>query len=255
MRKIGILANVREFIDKKKRTSALDRVFENIAFAEELELQELSDNDPNVISVEEVIYMDWSSKLIDKGYMAPNMEYVGGDHLPLDVVCLEAPKYVINECLDACKILWGKNIYTYSSSDYNDDYSSITVLCDNLSPENMDIISNYMLDHNNKYGVNVVRNGNYIEFKINAIGEHARIALIGFASMLTMQDVPEKEAYISVSSIDKDYAWYLENLKPGYVVDGDSNRIYINQFHYYKHMRYMDVSRVYDEEFKLKKTV
>ena len=31
VRKIGILANIKEFIDKKKSTSALDRVFENIA--------------------------------------------------------------------------------------------------------------------------------------------------------------------------------------------------------------------------------
>lgn len=267
MKKIGVLANIRDFIDKKKKTAALDKVFENIALAEEMELAESKKvkninaseeieleevNDVDMISVEEVIVMEWQNSIISKGFMAPNPEYVGGDHLPMDIVSIEPEKYVINECLDPCKVLWGKNIYTYSSSDYNDDFCSITILIDNLSSENLDILAKYMNSGLDKYGVKIIRHGNYLDFKIDAKGIHARIALLNLAGMFTIQDVPEKEAYINVDSIDKDY---LVNLKPGYVVDGDSNRIYINQFHYYKHMRYIEANRVYNEEFSLKKTV
>lgn len=273
MKKIGILANVRDFIDKKNRNKALNRVFENIALAEEMELQEskkinnnvirndenelqeVSLDDKNVISIDELFEMNWISEIQNRGFMTPNKEYIGGDYLPMEIVSLEPEKYVINECLDACKVLWGKNIYTYSTSDYNDNYSSITILVDNLSIENMDIITNYINSGVDNYGVKIIRRGNCLDFKIDAIGEYARIALLNIAGMFTIQDVPEKIAYIAVDNVEKDYAWYLENLKPGYVVDGDSNRIYINQFHYYKHMRYVDASRVYNEEFSLKKTV
>lgn len=276
MKKIGILTKFKNVIEKKKKTAALDAgfnldaVFNNIIAIEEKELADSKKNtsidnpeiielvqvdDSETIGVEELMFIDWSNEVVSKGFMEPNREYIGGEHLPMEFVSLEPEKYVINECLTACKVLWGKNIYTYSSSDYNDNYTSITILIDHLSPENMDILSTYINNPQNKFGVKVIKNGKYLEFRVDAIGFHAGSELLNLAGMFTIQDVPEKSAYLNISDINENYSWYLENLKPGYVVDGDSNRIYINQFHYYKHMRYVDASRIYEEEFSLKKTV
>ena len=228
-----------DVIEKKKKTAALDTVFNNIIAMEENELAEErkrvkveleSVDDADTISVEEVFYTEWAKEIVSKGFMEPNREYIGGEHLPMDFVSLEPEKYVINECLSACKVLWGKNIYTYSSSDYNDNYTSITVLIDHLSPENMDILSTYINNPQNKFGVNVIRKGNYLEFRIDAIGFHAGSELLNLAGMFTIQDVPENSAYLNISDINENYSWYLENLKPGYVVDGDSGRIFFSAF-------------------------
>ena len=75
---------------------------------------------------------------------------------------LENPEeFIIPECLDACKLLWRKNIETFMCSNYDDDNLYILVM--NLSDKNLETIKrlsedseNYFYSHSRKcYGIKV----------------------------------------------------------------------------------------------------
>lgn len=101
-------------------------------------------------------------------------------------------KYIIEELINPCTILWGKNIFPYMTSLSFDDSLWIAFQIDDLSVENMDYITS--LDKKFKH---FAQNEECIYIEVNNKGEEARNQLAEIACGFKMQDIP-KEATISV---------------------------------------------------------
>ena len=52
-------------------------------------------------------------------------------------------EYIIPENLEACRLLWSKNIFTKMNNNYDNDYSWITI--NTLSPENQELFNSLSL--------------------------------------------------------------------------------------------------------------
>lgn len=61
----------------------------------------------------------------------------------MKVVMDDPEEFIIPENLEACKLLWSKNIFTKMCNNYDNDYSWITV--SDLSPENQALFQEYAL--------------------------------------------------------------------------------------------------------------
>ena len=55
----------------------------------------------------------------------------------MKLVMSNPEEFIIRENLEACKLLWSKNIFTKMTNNYENDYSWITL--NTLSPENQEI--------------------------------------------------------------------------------------------------------------------
>ena len=56
-----------------------------------------------------------------RGYLPVNDEFEETMTSPQEVVEKNPRKYIIEECIPACKELWSKNIYTFMVSDHLND--------------------------------------------------------------------------------------------------------------------------------------
>ncbi len=62
----------------------------------------------------------------------------------MSLVMQSPEEFIIPENLEACKLLWSKNIFTVMTNNYDNEFSWITI--SNLSPENHEIFYNLQLD-------------------------------------------------------------------------------------------------------------
>lgn len=294
------------FIGKRKRMAAIDAVFENIVKSEEKELENKGVN--TGVDVVDLNSEDWYFDADDfkrpEGFLESPF-YVGASQVSMDKIEYEPEAYVIEECLDACKILWAKNIYTYMCSEFTDYNTWILIPIDYLSPENMDVVSSF-------FGVNVELQTNFIKLVVDGHGDRARAKMIELASQFKIQDVPENGAYVdlktglTMAGCSKDipnpnyvspseYNHMLENAESleekkdvlfmdsscfmstitvfdeskvssdpkthfygtKFIYDEVSGRVYLNRYHYNKHLRYLEVSEIYKkfDELSMKKEV
>ena len=75
-----------------------------------------------------------------RGYLPVNDEFEETMTSPQEVVEKNPRKYIIEECIPACKELWSKNIYTFMVSDHlNDGECWIELDADALSDDNKSI--------------------------------------------------------------------------------------------------------------------
>lgn len=204
----------------------------------------------------------------------------------MEVVENDPEVFIIPECIDACKILWGKNIFTFMCSDYlNEDETWIEIIEDDLSDENKEII--------NQIDDVDIKKFRYHKGCINIgfpyHGEKARQKLIQMAGQLKMQDVPSRSTinteraliesgynkrvtnpnydseramndifydeypFIIVfdpSKIDKPVEQILK--ENGYIKIQSEGKIYRSEYHYKKHLRYLEYLKV-KEQFNLSK--
>lgn len=130
--------------------------------------------------------------LIQQGYLPMSSAYEGGC-LSIEQETLEnnPEKYIMTECLDACKILWSKNIFTYMTSDYNDHSVYIEIKIEDLDESNQDVITHLKKPYFKRKGKE-----NTVIIGIHDIGASARDKMTALAKKFSMQDVPEHRLYI-----------------------------------------------------------
>ena len=119
-------------------------------------------------------------------------------------------KYIIEECLPACKELWRKNIYTFMVSDQlNPGECWIEVIANNLSDENKEIFLSLEGDDVRKFSYH---NG-CINFGVTKVGIKAQKRLLELAEQFKMQDVPEFEGYLSIKDFLMRYCGCAEEIE------------------------------------------
>lgn len=133
-------------------------------------------------------------RLSKLGYLPFDDDYMSIMRESQEEIEKNPEKYIIPECLPACKELWSKNIYTFMVSDHlNEGVSWIEVLTDALSDENKEIF--FQLE---KMGARVWSyHPGALNFEVNGVGKHAQEHLLELAKQFKMQDVPIEQAYIS----------------------------------------------------------
>lgn len=212
--------------------------------------------------------------------LANNKEYEGTSRVTQEMVEAEPRKWIIEECVPACQILWDKNIYTFMCSDGLDIDTWIELEVDNLSPENIAI-----LDEIRKEYVCYQYHQGCLNISVPGKGRKAQEELIKIAERFKMQDVPSDYATLSMKSIymicgcskevenpnyvpievqlaNMDFSnWSLDIQEPtimvldeskivksdeeyidevGAIRDSETGIIYRNQFHYNKHLKYLE---------------
>lgn len=184
-------------------------------------------------------------ELEKEGFIYPNLQYKGCSRTSQEDVENNPEKYVIEECLNACKILWGKNIYTFMCSEYADTQSTwIEMLLDNLSDENKEIIKN--LDEE-KYIKHYGYHHGSVLVGVRKIGYQAKEEITNLAGMFKLQDVPENEACISLENALISLGYFKEIPNPDYV---DISEVSISSWEdlqkLYDHKCHEKTLRVYD---------
>ena len=231
-----------------------------------------------------ILYKSMSRKLKDTAAvvsgkkLADNKQYEGAPRVSQEMVEEEPRRWIIEECVPACQILWDKNIYTFMCSDGIDSDAWIELELECLSPENMDILEEIKKEY-----VCYQYHQGCLNISVSGKGKKAQEELIKIANRFKMQDVPSKYAtftmkkvymingcskevenpnYVSIQeqlanmtfsnwgiSIEEPTIWALDPDKIvksdeeyisdiGAIKDGDT--IYVNEFHYNKHLKYIE---------------
>ena len=115
--------------------------------------------------------------------------YEGAPRVDEETVETNPERWIIPECIPACKILWSKNIYTFMCSDRVDQNAWIEIKLENLSEENLKILE----ELKQEYTCYSYHTG-CINISVTGMGKKAMLELIKIANRFSFQDVPEKEA-------------------------------------------------------------
>lgn len=143
-----------------------------------------------------------NKEIEEKGFLPVNEEYSETMSSPMEEVEKNPKRYIIEECIPACQILWDKNIYTFMVSDHlNEGETWIEVPLDALSEENKNVILSLS-------GEDIIKcpyHKGCIYFGVNYIGKKAQDRLIEIANMFEMQDVQKGLAYITIPEFLMNY--------------------------------------------------
>lgn len=137
-----------------------------------------------------------NKELVERGFLPQNEEYKGCSHATQEDVEKNPREFIIEECVEPCKILWGKNIFTFMCSEFCDNNAWIEILEENLSEENQQIINNLPEPF---YIFKGYHSGSVI-VGVKCLGQKAILLLSQFACMLKMQDVPDKESTVDLET-------------------------------------------------------
>lgn len=237
-----------------------------------------------------ILYRRLSSKLKDTAAvisgkkLANNKQYEGAPRVSQEMVEVEPRRWIIEECVPACQILWSKNIYTFMCSDSIDKDAWIELEIDCLSDENKEILEQikeeYSCYHYHEGCINI---------PVEGMGLSAQSELISIADRFVMQDVPSKYATVDMEYIYMSNGCYKIVDNPNYVPleqqlanitfenwgldiqeekirvfdptlvtksddeyiddfgaikDSDSGIIYRSKFHYLKHLNFINSKNV-----------
>ncbi len=144
--------------------------------------------------------------------LADNIEYVGASRVSQEEVEMNPRKWIIEECILACQILWKKNIYTFMCSDGLDQNAWIELELDCLSEENLAILE----EIKSEYPCYKYHEG-CINIPVKGKGMDAQRELVKIASRFVMQDVPSKYAIISREDLLIEMGCYREIPNPDYL--------------------------------------
>lgn len=148
------------------------------------------------------------------GFLPRNEDYDETTSSPQEEVETHPTRYIIQECIPACKELWSKNIYTFMTSDHlNIGICWIEIISDCLSEENKKIYSDFTEEEAIKFSYHQ----GTINFGVQCVGIEAQARLLELAQRFQMQDVPKNQAYISIERFLMDYCHcYNEVPNPQY---------------------------------------
>lgn len=145
--------------------------------------------------------------------------------MDMALVMSDPEEFIIPENLEACKLLWSKNIFTKMCNNYDNDYSWITI--NTFSPENQRLFES-MCDVDKRFGLT----WGGIGFKVPIKPEKGKSAFEAFRELIElfpMQDV-QKDGYMDIETFMLYYTdcysvqsspEYLELIKPMMSPDGD----------------------------------
>lgn len=212
--------------------------------------------------------------------LADNKQYEGAPRVTQEMVEAEPRRWIIEECVPACQILWDKNIYTFMCSDSIDRDAWIELELDCLSEENLAILE----EIRKEYPCYQYHQG-CINIMVPGMGRKAQEELIKVANRFKIQDVPSLYATLDMESVymingcskeveNPDYVpieeqlanmtfenWGFDIQEPtmlvldrskivksdeeyindiGAIRDTNAGVIYRNQFHYNKHLKYIE---------------
>ena len=221
-----------------------------------------------------------TAAIISGKKLANNKEYEGASRVSQEMVEANPRKWIIEECIPACEILWSKNIYTFMCSDSLDCNAWIELELDCLSNKNLAILEEIKRDYvcyQYHYGC--------LNISVSGMGKNAQEELINIANRFVMQDVPGKDAILNIEDVymlngcykvidnpkfvpyeeqfaNMDFSnWGMPIEEPtilvldsskiiksdedyiadiGAVRDVDNGIIYRNRFHYNKHLKYIE---------------
>lgn len=157
---------------------------------------------------------EYKREIIFKGFLPLNDEFNETMHSLMEVVESEPKRFIIEECIPACKELWSKNIYTFMVSDHlNEGNCWIEIVADNLSDENKAIFTQLEGEDVIKFSYH----GGCVNFGVKGVGGRAQRRLLELAQKFEMQDVPYGEAYITVDEYLIGCGCYEEVCNPDYV--------------------------------------
>lgn len=132
-------------------------------------------------------------KQVEMGYLLSPKEYSSEFQTPQETVEKEAERFIMPECLPACKELWKKNIYTYMVSDHlNEGECWIEVELDALSDENKDVYMQLDCEDITKFSYHYKT----LNFGVKCVGLEAQQKLLFLAKQFKMQDVQLENAYL-----------------------------------------------------------
>ncbi len=139
------------------------------------------------------VFQKKNKEVQEKGFLPMNENYNEVPQCPQEQVENDPTRFIIEECIPACKELWSKNIYTFMVSDHvNEGECWIEVVEDCLSDENREIFFNLSGDGVRKYRYH----SGCLTFCVDFVGKEGQQKLLELAKEFKMQDVPKNVAYI-----------------------------------------------------------
>ncbi len=133
---------------------------------------------------------------------------------PMEEVEANPEKFIMAECLPACRELWKKNIYTFMVSDAQNSEAWIELFADALSEEN----KAYLISLEEQ-GVHVFcYHDGTISFGVGCFGEKAKAKLLEIAEGFKMQDVAQDFAYSDLETALFDVGCTKKVKDPDYVM-------------------------------------
>ncbi len=155
-----------------------------------------------------------NKELEKKGFLPVNDEYNETMTSPQEIVEKNPKRFILEECIPACKELWSKNIYTFMVSDHlNEGVCWIEIIGDCLSEENKKIFMNLKGEDVTKFSYHK----GSVNFGVTKIGKEGQLRLLELAKEFVMQDVPKDLAYITIDEFLMKYCnCYDEVDNPNY---------------------------------------
>lgn len=167
----------------------------------------LSKNDINKFS--ELLDLQFFAK---EEYLPQSNIFSEVSHTSLEEVEANPERYIMSECIPACKELWSKNIYTFMVSNYEGESGIWIEIYNEISNENLEYLKRIK---SKNIAVNIYHNGCY-QIMINHIGQNASDLLLEICKGFKMQDVPKNIAYYNEEDFLITCGCYDEISNPNY---------------------------------------
>ena len=147
------------------------------------------------------------------GFLTLSDKYSPTMGSPMEEVEANPEKYIIEECIPACRELWKNNIYTFMVSDHlNEGVCWIEVALEDLSDENKKIFEELE-------GEDVIKFSYHpgcVNFGVKCVGLDGQKKLLELASKFKMQDIG-REGYVMLDDYLISRGCYVEVKNPDYV--------------------------------------
>lgn len=156
--------------------------------------------------------LDETAAILSGKKFATNSSYEGAPRVGQEAVETEPRRWIIEECVPACQILWDKNIYTFMCSDQIDTDAWIELELECLSSENLEILEQIKKE----YRCYQYHSG-CINISVDGMGKSAQDELVSIANRFKMQDVPSKYATIGLQVLLMECGCYRDVPNPKYV--------------------------------------
>lgn len=172
------------------------------------------------------------SKLLDsqfikkEKYIQKSPDFSEVSHAKEDEVEKNPERFIMQECISACKELWSKNIYTFMTSNYIGESGIWIEIYNELSNENL----NYLKSLKEKgINIDIYHDGCY-RINVNHIGEKASELLKIICQGFVIQDVPKNIAYLEEHDFLMECGCYDEILNPNYYEMKESYELEFSSF-------------------------
>lgn len=247
--------NVKSLVSGKTINVSSLNQFKNIKILDKLFFILSKDN------LDKYLYLINNQFQEDNKYMEKSQWFSEVSHANQEDVETTPERFIMTECIPACRELWKKNIYTFMVSNYTDDSIIWVEIYSELSEENKKYLNSLK---NKQITLNVFHEGCY-QIGINHIGNYASELLELICKGFSMQEVPKNIAYIDERDFLILCGCYKEIDNPKYYEMKDFFELefnnpkeqleYMEKYDYWKKSIFSKKTiKTYDEKKKTKST-